>query len=322
MVTSVYLFGCNELPAITTMIEQEKAFEELLSYRDKLDKIEYDDIKALFRESIKQIPIATAKIHKNALIDRVRLNREIDFFTKQSDLSYITDQDVIDNYMKEFGRANKPFQPLFYGALESSRIKQNRLTALYETSNLIHDTEAVNLEGELATLSRWIVQEEMIIAEIVFSDEAIANNPDIYRSFQNQYKQIMKYENREFALKLLQFFSDEFARKTLTHHDYKLSVAYSELIMYEKGLPGITYPSVKSGFQGQNIVLRPDVVNDNLILETVSTHRLHKNGMNALFNNYYHTQNFGENNEAFKWNTDECDEKELIKQSIERVSSK
>lgn len=304
------------------MIEQEKAFKELLSYRDKLDKIEYDDIKILLRESIKKIPIATAKIHKNAPIDRVRLNGKTDFFTKQSELSYITDQKVIDNYMKEFGRANKPFQPLFYGALESSRIKQNRLTALCETSSLIHDTEAINLEGELATLSRWNVKEEMIIAEIVFSDEAIANNPDTYRSFQNQYQQIMQYENREFSLKLLQFFSNEFARKTVTHHDYKLSVAYAELIMYEKGLPGITYPSVKSGFQGQNIVLRPDVVDHYLELEAVSTHRLHKSKMNALFSNYYHTQTFGENNETFEWNIDECDEKELIKESIERVTSK
>lgn len=303
------------------MNEQEKALNELISYRDKLDKIEYSDIRTLIKESIQHIPITTAKLHKNADIDRVRLNRNKPFYTKQDDLNYIKDKDIIRDHLKEFGRANKPHQPLFYGALESSLIKQNRLTAITETSRLLRDTESICLDGQLVTLSRWKTNEELIIAEIVFSDEALKANPDTRQSFQNQFDQIKNHPLREIGLRQLQFFSNEFARKVNSHHDYKISVAYSDLIMNDLGLAGITYPSVQSGYQGQNIVLRPDIVDKHLDLYAVSTHRIHKNKMESLISNYFHTQEFGKDNSDFKWNLKECDEKELIKKSIERITT-
>lgn len=302
------------------MTNQEKALNELISYRDKLDKIEYSDIRTLIKESIQQIPITTAKLHKNAPIDRVRLNKGKHFFTNQNDLTYIKDKDIIEKYLTEFGRANKPHQPLFYGALESSLIKHNRLTAIAETSELLRDTESICLEGQLVTLSRWITNEELIIAEIVFSDDALKSSPDTQKSFQNQFEQIKNHPLREIGLRQLQFFSNEFSRKTKSHHDYKISVAYSDLIMNDLGLAGITYPSVQSGYQGQNIVLRTDIVDKHLELYAVSTHRLHKNKMQSLISNYFHTQDFGEDNSDFKWNLNECDEKEIIKKSIERIT--
>jgi hypothetical protein len=303
------------------MTDQEKALNELISYRDKLEQIEYEDIRNLIKESIRFIPITTAKLHKNVAIDRVRLNKETPFFNKQEDLSYIKNEEIIEKYLTEFGRANKPHEPLFYGALESSLIQQNRLTAILETSDLIHDTESVCLEGELVTLSRWITKEELIIAEIVFSDDAIKTNPDTLTSFKNQFDQIKNHPLREIGLRQLQFFSNEFARKANTHHDYKISVAYSDLLMNDYGIAGITYPSVKSGYQGQNLVLRRDIVDDYLELYAVSTHRIHKNKMRSSINNYFHTRDFGENNSEFKWNPDECNEAELIEASIARITT-
>lgn len=303
------------------MTKQEEALNELISYRDKLERIRYADIKTLIKESIQQIPITTAKLHKNAAIDRVRLNREKPFFTKEDDLNYIKDKDIIRDYLTEFGRANQPHQPLFYGALESSLIKQNRLTAITETSKLLRDTESICLEGQLVTLSRWILNKELIVAEIVFSDEALQKNPDTRRSFQNQFEQIKHHPLRELGLRQLQFFSNEFARKVNSHHDYKISVAYSDLIMNDLGLAGITYPSVQSGYQGQNIVLRTDIVDEHLELDSVSTHRIHKNKMQSIISNYFHTQEFGKNNSDFKWNLKGCNEKEIMRMSIERITT-
>lgn len=302
------------------MSTQEKALNEIIAYRDRLDEIEYDDIKTLIKESISHIPIALAKLHKGAAIDRMRLNKDIPFFTSQNELSYITDEEVIAKYLTEYGRANKPHQPLFYGALTSEKIKENRMTAYSETSTLIRDTESVNLEGELFTLSRWRTNQELIVPEIVFSEDAIMANPQTAASFQKYYKDLMQEPMRELALRQLQLFSQEFARKARSHNDYKIAVAYADLLMTEGNYPGILYPSVQTGYQGQNLVLRPDIVDKHLALTNVSTHRVHKNKMQSTMANYYHTTNFGENNSNFVWDLNECDEPSLIRMWSEHVA--
>ena len=302
------------------MSTQEKALKEIIAYRNRLNEIEYEDIKTLIKESIRHIPIALAKLHKNAAIDRARINKNTPFFNSQKDLSYITDEEVIEKYLKDFGRANKPHQPLFYGAITSELIKENRMTAYLETSTMLRDTEAINLEGELFTLSRWRTNQELIVPEIVFSEEAISANPQIAESFKLHYSALMQEPMRELALKQLQLFSQEFARKANTHHDYKIAVAYADLLMTEGNHPGIIYPSVQSGYQGYNIVLNSNIVDEHLFLTNVSTHRVHKNKMNSTMANYYHTTNFGENNSNFVWDLKECDEPSLIKMWAERVA--
>jgi hypothetical protein len=304
------------------MSTQEKALNEIIAYRNRLNEIEYEDIKTLIKESIRHIPIALAKLHKNAAIDRARLNNNTPFFTSQKELSYITDEEVIKKYLTEFGRANKPHQPLFYGALTSEKIVHNRMTAYLETSTLLRDTESVNFDGELFTLSRWISNEELIVPEIVFSEEAIAANPQTAASFQKHYQWLMQEPMRELALRQLQLFSQEFARKVRSHHDYKIAVAYADLLMVEGNHPGILFPSVQTGYQGQNIVLRPDIVDKHLVLTNVSTHRVHKNKMQSTMSNYYHTTNFGENNSNFVWDLKECDEPSLIKMWSKYIAEK
>jgi hypothetical protein len=95
------------------MTEQEKALTELISYRDRLGDIDYEDIKTLIRESIRFIPITTAKLHKGESIDRVRLNGKTDFFKSQAEISYIKDQYVIDNYLTEINLTNHFFTEHF-----------------------------------------------------------------------------------------------------------------------------------------------------------------------------------------------------------------
>ncbi|KGO85903.1 hypothetical protein Q765_13805 [Flavobacterium rivuli WB 3.3-2 = DSM 21788] len=304
------------------MTTQEKALNEIISYRNRLEEIKYEDIKTLIKESIRHIPIALAKLHKGAAIDRVRLNKDKPFFTSQKELSYITDENIIANHLNEFGRANKPHQPLFYGALTSEKIKENRMTAYAETSLMLRDNNAINTEGELFTLSRWRTNEELIVPEIVFSVEAIKENPQTAASFHKHYQALMQEPMRELALRQLELFSEEFARKARSHHDYKIAVAYADLLMSEGNHPGILYPSVQTGHQGQNIVLRPDIVDKQLTLTNVSTHRLHKNKMNATMANYYHVKAFGVNNSHFEWDLDECDEPALIKMWSEHVANK
>lgn len=288
--------------------QQEKAFKQLVEFSKDLENVDYEEIKNIISKSIRQVPIATAFLRKGCFVDRVRVNKGNQLFTNENEISYIKDQYVIDNYLTQFGRANKPHQVMFYGAVESSEIWQPRATAIFETSQILKDKEAVNIEGELLTVSRWKVLEDILLVEIVFDDDAIAKNPDTRAAFKHHMKQIVHHSLRELGLRQIQFFSREFAKKVENHWEYKISVAYTELILHDKkpsinGYPieGIAYPSVPSDYKGQNVVLRPDVVDTKLELELVSTHIVHKNQLKSFVNNHKYVTDFGEDNSSFTW---------------------
>lgn len=283
--------------------------EQLEIYSMNLKSIPYDSIYDLIKNTIKILPITSAILNKGTFIDRVRPNEGDDLFLSEDQISYIRDQKVIYNYMNNYGRCNLPHQVMFYGAIESSIIDKPRATAIMETSRIIQDTESINLEGELLTLSRWEVLEDILIAELVFYDEAIKINPGTKRAFEHHFPMIMNTNNREEMLKLMKLLSYEFSktvRKT-EDYNYKISVAYTNLILNESKLPdgrkidGITYPSVVSGYQGQNIVLRPDVVDQKIKLKYVTTHSLHKNKLKSFINNHKLVSDFGINNSNFTW---------------------
>jgi len=302
--------------------EQKKAFDKLNQLSKNLENVKLEEIKKIISESIRQVPIATAFLHKDSFIDRVRVNKGGNLFTKEDEISYIKDQNVIDNYLTQYGRANKPHQVMFYGAVDSTEIPQQRLTSILETSDLIKNPEAVNVEGELITVSRWRVLEEILVIEIVFDDKAIANNPDTKRAFEYQMKKIAHHPLREMGLRQIQFFSSEFAKEIENNWDYKISVAYTDLLLHDRklilnGFPieGIAFPSVPSGYKGQNIVLRPEMVDKKLKLEVVSTHRIHKNKMKTFINNHKYVSDFGENNSNFTW--EDIDPKHVV--SLEEV---
>lgn len=170
-----------------------------------------------------------------------------------------------------------------------------------ETAQILKDKEAVNIEGQLYTLGRWEVLEDFKVAEMVFCDEAIESNPDTKRAYEFQLKNLEKDEMKEFMLRQIKFFSSQYARKVNDHNFYKISVAYTDLLLNEANLNGIAFPSVQSGYKGQNIVLKPEVVDKYLKLNLVSTLRVHKNKMKTVVNNHKYSLEFGKNNSKFIW---------------------
>lgn len=288
--------------------DQEIEFKKLVEYSKDLENVDYEEVKKIISKSIRQVPIATAFLRKDWFIDRVRVNKDNKLFTKESDVSYITDDYVINNILTNFGRANKPHQVMFYGAVKSTEIWQPRATAIFETSQTLKEKDSINIEGELLTVSRWKVLEDILLAEIVFDDEAIRKNPDTRKAFNHHMKEIFHHPLRELGLRQIQFFSREFAKIVDNHWDYKISVAYTDLILHDKklsmnGIPieGISFPSVPSDHKGENVVLRPDVVDKKLELELVSTQIVHKNKLMSFVNNHKYVTDFGENNSNFTW---------------------
>lgn len=265
----------------------KEALEELRQLSNKLDTVDYKDIVEILRHSIRRIPIPVARLKPNTGIDRVRKNLgDAPFTNVHEELSYIKDKDVIEKYLTEYGRANEPHQPMFYGAVESSLVPQQRVTALAETSLLLQDPNGVSFDGELYTVSRWRNSSELFLAEMVFSQGAIQTNPDTKTAFDKQ-SEFAKQQGADvdFYLDFLVFISDQFARPKVTHHDYKISTAYTNLVLSKEGIHGVAYPSVQTAYQGQNVVFPPSVVDQHLTVDVLSMQRLHKNKMKSRLNN-------------------------------------
>lgn len=272
-------------------MDKFEIFEKLKAYSKDLSTVSYEEIFRLIKDGIKKIPIPIAKIHKGANIDRVRHNN-ISLFRNISELSYIKDENIINNNLKAFGRANCPYQVMFYGALKTTKIDKQRLTAIAETSHLFR--ENINsLNGECYTLCRWHVKEEFQIVEIVFSDYALENNIDIAISFQNQIDFLNQMNLDEVEIKFysdfLKFISEEFAKKVISSDDYKISAAYTNIVLLHPYVAGLCYPSVQTEYFGVNIVLNPKAVDKYLIPKIASTLVVYKNGKNSFITNgkYY-----------------------------------
>jgi len=280
--------------------EALKALEERATH---LADVDYEEIKYLMRQGIKRIPIPVAKLHRGTLIDRVRPNNDERLFTCLDDLTYIKKEKVIKDRLTEFGRGNCPYQPMFYGAVESSQVPYQRITAIAETSELYQDLNGVSIEGELYTVSRWRNNEELQIAEMVFSPEAIAANPDTAGAFEKQIGFLAgkAEENEAFLREFLIFISRQFARKKNTHHDYKISAAYTNIVLMHPDISGVAYPSVQTHYQGENLVLPPSTVERALSLEGIITQRLHKKAPYTHINNHMECADPLRNPENFTW---------------------
>lgn len=265
-----------------------EGLHKLMDLSNQLDKVEYNDIIDIFRNSIKKIPIPLSKLQANTNIDRARKNNGDILFNSVDELSYIKNQKVIDEYLTEFGRVNKPHQVIFYGAIETTDLPHQRLTAIAETSELFQNPNGVNLNGELYTISRWNNKVELNLAEVVFSSEAIKINPDIRRAFEKQteFAQQAGIDDLDFYRDFLVFISDQFARRKKSHHDYKISTAYTNLVLGNPQIQGIAFPSVQTEYIGVNVAFEPKIVDQFFEIKVLSTQRLYKNEKRTFIANH------------------------------------
>lgn len=105
----------------------------------------------------------------------------------------------------------------------------------------------------------------------------------------------------DFYTEFVVFISDQFARPKRTHHDYMISTAYAEYAMNKAGLDGVAFPSVQTRYYGQNVVLKPTVVDKFLTIEVLSTQRVYKNRMNNFVANHKNCANPGDCADNIVW---------------------
>jgi len=265
---------------------ERQALATLKAMSQDLVNVDYEEVLRVMR-AIRRIPLPIARLQAHTAIDRVRKNNGADLFTDvHNQLSYIKDPNVLA-ILTDFGRANKPHQALFYGSVDSTIVGTPRLTALAETSSLFQDPAGINLQGEVYTISRWRNTQDLFLAEIVFSQDAIIVNPDIRRAFERQQQFAAASGEPDIDLynEFLVFVSDQFARPKATHHDYKISTAYTELALQSPDIQGIAFPSVQTSYYGQNVVFPPAIVDQYLRVDILSVQRFHKNGQRMYLNN-------------------------------------
>lgn len=269
--------------------EKIKAFSLLKEYADRLTEISYDKIVDLLSNGIKQIPFPMAKLHKGHFIDRARKNENNKLYKHINELSYIKDNYIIQNKLTKYGRVNLPHQVMFYGALKTPYIDKTRLTAIAETSDLFRNIQQNQFGEEYYTVSRWRIKEELEGVEIVFSDDALKNSEYIRKSYekQKQFLEELKLtkQEKDFYLEFLRFISNQFSKRVNNYEEYKISVAYANIVLSHTNINFIVYPSVQTEYRGENIVLKPEIVDKYLEPVICSTHILYKDTNGALIDN-------------------------------------
>jgi len=277
------------------------------------DNLEYADYNLIYQSivDIKHHALPTAILHKGWPIDRVRINKldkstgQFEIFTTADQVNYIHDKEILENFVT-FGRANEPKQAIFYGAVETKQIKEARVTAYFETSEILKELSKHNNDvEEIFTLSRWRIMEDIEVVEIIFGEDPLLTSEQVQKSFEKQIKHLEGLSLEEHYKEQGRIFGNQFARNDLKKNEafkYKISAAYSNFIFKNTSFKGITYPSVNAAYKGQNVALLPEVVDKCLKLEIVGLFKYgRKNGLEIPMDCFQISTDFGIDNMDFKW---------------------
>lgn len=266
------------------------------SQKTDLSKLGYLKMKHLIVSNSIQFPYTTALIKKGATIERGRVN-DSPFYNSEFEISYRTDYGNI----REFGRANKPYESMFYGAMSSGEIKLARIILFSELVKEFTNIPTTDVEITM-TIGRWVAKEDFEVADVCFSENYFNNN-EIKERYENWKAKMIDFEIGQIDYQnLLIFFADEFSKKEIkTHHDYKLACLYKDFAIHSNKLCGICYPSVRTDYKAYNIALTPDTVERYLELKQVAMFKYEVKDGNAKLFPIYYSDDLGLFNTNFNW---------------------
>ncbi|WP_350284635.1 hypothetical protein [uncultured Croceitalea sp.] len=233
-----------------------KAMEELINRLEELKKLDtissYSHIKNILKNQIIPVPILEYKPYR--LIRYRRHNKGEEFFNCSHELSYRTDILNIHN----FGRANEPGQGFFY-----CNDNKNQETGISEAVSIFRGNK--DSEEEILTIGAWDLKKPLNLVMILPTEKNSGNNLefDKMREFYNGFDKSEEFED----LKTFnEFLANEFTLDLEKQKsNYKITCAFSNYIKEKfPEVDGIIYASVKSEFNGTNMVLWPEVVDEKL----------------------------------------------------------
>ena len=205
------------------------------------------------------IPFASGFIKKGETVFRARINENDTSFENISELGLKPKEKV-----KEYGRANRPEESIFY-------CSDNFGMACGEVLQNFKKYYNPRKKMGVVTVGEWEILRDLHISPVYYSESVMAKRKDVeyFKKHNSEYlraKGIIKEETLDASDLLLEFFCDEFSKKSIdSPNDYKYSVWYmwklnrmNDLIhpqFNNQKFDGIVYPSVVMNYQGDNIAL-------------------------------------------------------------------
>lgn len=268
------------------MTELDDKYNELLKIRDILGKIDYKTLTDTLDSFLPRIPVnvwdfKNEKFGLNQLhtggtnvVYRGRINQKDETpWERLSDISYIPEGKK--NKITEFGRVNKPRESMFYCSADLH-------TACVETFSKGLNYERIKKEGKLhLTVGAWKIEKPLVLNWMTHSEKYFETfrgnlkgltlkNHSIETVRANNSKIKELFDEKSF--KILEFFSDEFAKVDIHKDtDYMLSNYYADRVFdrnpkfrMQGKIDGIVYPSVPTVYDYDNFVFPPEVVEDKL----------------------------------------------------------
>lgn len=197
-------------------------------------------------------------------------NKENKPHQKVSDINYIDTENL--HCIKEFGRANKKGESMFYGAFHYP-------TASFEAISKGENFR--NFGSGMVSVGTWLIKKPLKIVALPPSkkywnkfndtvDFSLVNNSDL--KIDEEISFIKSQMKEEIDYEIFELFSDAFANFEIEcEQDYYLSNYYKDRVFNK--IPGfkvpekydaIIYGSVPNGYETYNIVILPDAVDKKM----------------------------------------------------------
>lgn len=199
----------------------------------------------------KIVPIVKGFLIQNTILkSNTYINRAVQYNDKPENISFFAHPPI--NIINKYGRANNIGQSLFYGAVEKA----------------VPFTEINAKVGDKFVVGLWKTVQDVRISHIGFTGE-VKERLGSTRDLDAVHDFVIKTKSLGDLNSLVyEFLANQFTAHVSEeqNHLYKMSVVIANMLMSSEDVQGITYPSIATSGNSDNIVLVPEFVVKGLAL--------------------------------------------------------
>lgn len=190
------------------------------------------------------------------------------------------------NCIKNYGRANLPYQSMFYACCFSLDKDDPlpRMLTLLETSDFFKNKESKGIER--ATCSRWNIKRRIELITLPFYTH-YKKPCSMVKEIQSHWNDAIKSANIDKdAMELVDYMSAEISKDFPDNRGYFKIANFLNYLLYvnekTKNADGVMFPSVKAEGAGLNIVLKKESADEKIEFVSSSLCYLVKNKMQSF----------------------------------------
>lgn len=227
------------------------------------------DIQALISKYFKR----TGTIEfdcRNMYVVRASRNMKGEVFKNVQRCSYNPNSDSIP-----LQRCNYPSQTVFYCSMYTESYNAfTSLTCIMETA--MDEIKNRKIKKSYYTLSRWDLDRPLKLWVLPFSKLSHKQNKDFKLMSDELIQALRKHDNRKEIISSFKYMSEVFCKRNNKKRFYKISSAFFNYLLYSQKLSGnycdgLVYPSANTERAGMNVVLKKELVDDQILRCTAGT---------------------------------------------------